>query len=139
MVHADFRYERQVTTVSTTVAEVIHSRRGVCQDFTHVLIGLCRTIGIPARYVSGYLIVDRSHAVSDWETSATVASHAWVEAYTSTHGWRGFDPTNGLVAGEDHVKMAVGRDYADVPPTRGMALGGAGERLQVEVSVERLD
>jgi transglutaminase-like putative cysteine protease len=139
LVHSDFEYEPEVTTVATTVAEVVEHRRGVCQDFAHVLIGLCRAVGIPARYVSGYLIVDRSHDLSASERGASVASHAWVEAFSVTHGWRGFDPTNNLLAGEDHVKMAIGRDYGDVPPTRGTSRGVARERLSVTVTVERLE
>jgi len=139
LVNAEFEYVAEVTTVATTVADVVQHRRGVCQDFAHVLIGLCRAAGIPARYVSGYLIVDRSSDLSAREQRASVASHAWAEAFSSTHGWRGFDPTNNLMAGEDHVKMAIGRDYADVPPTRGTSRGAATERLRVTVSVERLE
>jgi len=138
-VYGGFAYETQVTNVGTTVPEVLAARRGVCQDFAHVLIGLCRSLAIPARYVSGYLIVQHNGEDTPREHGARVASHAWVEAYTPTHGWRGFDPTNNLLAGEDHVKMAIGRDYSDVPPTRGTARGGGDERLRVEVQVERLD
>ncbi len=136
-VHEEFTYTRHVTTVATTVAEVLEHRSGVCQDFAHLLIGLCRSIGIPARYVSGYTVStgsDDSSPVSDTE-----ASHAWVEAFTPTHGWRGFDPTNDLVASTAHIKMAIGRDYADVPPTRGTFRGLADERLTVSVETRQVD
>jgi transglutaminase-like putative cysteine protease len=123
-VHREFEYASQVTDVGTTVADVLRLRRGVCQDFAHVLIGLCRALSVPARYVSGYLVGAHRGAQ---------ASHAWVEAFTPSHGWRGFDPTNNLVASEQHVKMAVGRDYRDVAPTRGTYRGNATETINVWV------
>lgn len=126
-----FEYRSDVTTVASTVTEVLEHRTGVCQDFAHVLIGLCRALGIPARYVSGYILAG---AESDAPTRGAGASHAWVEAFTPTHGWRGFDPTNDLMASEHHVKMAVGRDYHDVPPTRGTFRGIADEELLVAVT-----
>lgn len=125
LVHHEFVYEQRVTDVSTSVAELIVQRRGVCQDFAHVLIGVCRAIGIPARYVSGYIVNS---------ARGSGASHAWVEAFTPTHGWRGFDATNNLVASTQHVKIATGRDYRDVSPTRGTYRGGAEQRLSVTVS-----
>jgi transglutaminase-like putative cysteine protease len=96
-----------------------------------VLIGLCRAIGIPARYVSGYILAGSD---PDAPKRGDAASHAWIEAFTPTHGWRGFDPTNDLMASEHHVKMAVGRDYHDIPPTRGTFRGVAKERLDVAVA-----
>jgi transglutaminase-like putative cysteine protease len=131
LVHETFAYQRHVTTVATTVDQVLAHRTGVCQDFAHVLIGLCRAVDIPARYVSGYTVAEGA--------TAPEASHAWVEAYTPTHGWRGFDPTNDLVASLAHIKIAIGRDYADVPPTRGMFRGAAEERLAVLVESRSLD
>jgi transglutaminase-like putative cysteine protease len=130
-VHDRFEYRPDVTNVETTVLDVLTSASGVCQDFAHVLIGLCRAIGIPSRYVSGYVLAG---AEPDDPTRGAGASHAWVEAYTPTHGWRGFDPTNDLMASEHHVKMAVGRDYHDVPPTRGTFRGVAEEGLAVSVT-----
>jgi transglutaminase-like putative cysteine protease len=127
-IYREFEYAPQVTTVATTVPEVLAHRRGVCQDFTHVLIGMCRALGIAARYVSGYVVVEPGRA-----TRGNEASHAWVEAFTPTHGWRGFDPTNNLLASEYHIKMAVGRDYRDVAPTRGTYRGRAAEALTVAV------
>jgi transglutaminase-like putative cysteine protease len=126
-----FGYRSDVTTVATTVTDVLDHKTGVCQDFAHVLIGLCRSVGIPARYVSGYIVAG-AHAGAP--TRGTAASHAWVEAFIPTHGWRGFDPTNDVMASEHHVKMAVGRDYRDVPPTRGTFRGVADEQLTVAVS-----
>lgn len=135
-VHGRFAYRSDVTTVATTVADVLLQGSGVCQDFAHVLIGLCRAVGIPARYVSGYILTGGER---DAPKRGAAASHAWVEAFTPTHGWRGFDPTNDLLASEHHVKMAVGRDYGDVPPTRGTFRGVAEEELQVSVTTRAVD
>jgi transglutaminase-like putative cysteine protease len=129
-VYDRFEYVTEVTGVGTTVPEILAHKTGVCQDFAHVLIALCRALAIPARYVSGYIVRDATSAAP---TRGAGASHAWVEAFTPTHGWRGFDPTNDLVASEHHVKMAVGRDYRDVPPTQGTFRGIAEETLGVEV------
>ncbi len=131
VVFEGFEYRSDMTTVATTVPDVLSHRSGVCQDFAHVLIGLCRALGIPARYVSGYILAGTA---SDEPKRGAGASHAWVEAFTPTHGWRGFDPTNDLMASEHHVKMAVGRDYHDVPPTRGTFRGVADEELLVAVT-----
>ena len=140
LVYNGFAYEKDVTTVVTTVPEVLASRRGVCQDFAHVLLALCRAIEIPARYVSGYLVMDSGAAPAEGKPARGAgASHAWVEARTPTHGWRGFDPTNNVLASEHHVKMAVGRDYNDVPPSRGVHRGTADEKLTVEVTTRVLD
>jgi transglutaminase-like putative cysteine protease len=136
LVHDTFAYQRNVTTVATTVTEVLRLRTGVCQDFAHVLIGLCRSVGVPARYVSGYTVDQGPNAEG---VRREQASHAWVEAYTPTHGWRGLDATNDVVVGDAHVKVAVGRDYADVSPTRGSFRGNAGQRLSVTVEAYRMD
>jgi transglutaminase-like putative cysteine protease len=136
-IHDEFKYTKNVTTVATTVHDVLRQRSGVCQDFAHLLIGLCRSIGIPARYVSGYTV--SGVAESNAPMPETEASHAWAEAYTPVHGWRGFDPTNDLVASTAHIKMAIGRDYADVPPTRGTFRGQADERLTVSVETRQVE
>lgn len=128
LVRAEFTYKPDVTTVATTVAELLETRTGVCQDLAHVLVGLCRAVGIPARYVSGYIV-----SSADAPLRGAGHSHAWAEAWSPTHGWRGFDPTNDILASLHHVKMAVGRDYRDVPPTQGTFRGTAVERLAVEV------
>ena len=135
LVHESFAYQRNVTTVGTTVAEVLRMRTGVCQDFAHVLIGLLRAVGVPARYVSGYTVAELPAGASNGREQA---SHAWVEAFTSTHGWRGLDATNDVVVGDRHVKVAIGRDDADVSPTRGSFRGNAAQKLGVTVEVERI-
>ena len=136
LVHETFSYQRNVTTVATKVDEVMRMRTGVCQDFAHVLIGLCRAAGVPARYVSGYTVADLP---GEGGEKREQASHAWVEAYTPTHGWRGLDATNDVVVGDAHVKVAVGRDYADVSPTRGSFRGNAAQRLRVTVEAYRME
>jgi transglutaminase-like putative cysteine protease len=139
LIHRDFEYRSGVTDVTTSIEQIVDGRQGVCQDFTHLLLGMCRSIGIPARYASGY-IAQRGESVDANAPSRGVgASHAWVEAFTPTHGWRGFDPTNNLVANEYYVKIAIGRDYSDVPPTRGTYHGGPTESLSVAVTARALD
>jgi transglutaminase-like putative cysteine protease len=135
MIYRDFTYKSGVTDVSTSIEEVVEHHYGVCQDFAHLLIGLCRALRIPARYCSGYIVP------SDGTLSSrgAGASHAWAEVFTPSHGWRGFDPTNNLLANERYVKVAIGRDYRDVPPTRGTFRGQAAEELDVEVKVRILD
>ena len=130
-VNTELEYRPDVTDVCTTAADLLESRSGVCQDLAHLLIGLCRSIGIPARYVSGYIVEGEGTGAP---ARGAGASHAWAECWSATHGWRGFDPTNDLLAGEHHVKMAVGRDYRDVSPTRGTFRGAAQERLSVKVT-----
>ncbi|HKU64037.1 MAG TPA: transglutaminase family protein, partial [Rhizomicrobium sp.] len=102
-----------------------------CQDFAHIMTAIARVWGVPCRYVSGYLYHKGSH-----DRSAANATHAWVEAYLPSMGWIGFDPTNNIMAGERHIRAAVGRDYADVPPTRGTYKGGADSELSIAVSLE---
>ena len=130
-----FDYAPESTTINTPIAEVIEAGRGVCQDFAHVMLGLVRSVGVPARYVSGYLF-NRS---GSRERSTPEASHAWVEALLPGLGWIGFDPTNDLIAAERHIRTAVGRDYHDVPPTRGVYRGGAETELSVSVQVAPSD
>jgi transglutaminase-like putative cysteine protease len=155
LVYRELDYEQHVTSVATTVPEVLKGRTGVCQDFAHVLIGLCRAIRVPARHVSGYIVasegpLQQSQALGTTSQSRRLgggqgpsrragARHAWAEVYTPTHGWRGFDPTNNLLASTYHVTMGIGRDYNDVPPTRGTFRGVAEEKLSVEVSTHILD
>lgn len=122
-------YKKGVTTSATTVADVLDLGKGVCQDYAHVALALLRMMGIPARYVSGYLFRP---------SSAELETHAWVEAFLPSCGWIGLDPTHGELASESHVAVAVGRSYADVPPNRGVYRGGAEERIQVRVRIERL-
>jgi transglutaminase-like putative cysteine protease len=126
-----FSYAPRTTRVDSPIDEALHSRQGVCQDFAHIMIALVRRLGIPCRYVSGYL----HHRRGDHDRSVSDASHAWVEALLPHLGWVGFDPTNALVAGNRHIRTALGRDYADVPPTKGIFLGRTGSHLYVAVQV----
>jgi len=139
LIHHDFTYQSGVTDVTTSIEQIVDGRRGVCQDFAHLLLGMCRAIGIPARYASGYIAEKGGTGDAQAPSRGVGASHAWVEAFTPTHGWRGFDPTNNLVANEHYVKIAIGRDYSDVPPTRGTYHGGPSESLSVAVTARALD
>jgi transglutaminase-like putative cysteine protease len=130
-IHDAFEYATYTTEVNSPIDDALASRHGVCQDFSHIMIALVRQLGIPCRYVSGYLY----HRTEDHDRSALDATHAWVEALFPTFGWVGFDPTNALVVGDRHVRAAVGRDYADVPPTRGVFKGRADTELAVVVRV----
>ena len=138
-VFRDFRFRSGVTTIATPVREVMQRRQGVCQDFSHVMISMLRALGLPARYVSGY-IRTRPPPGQPRRVGADV-SHAWVGAWLGPdHGWVDLDPTNDLVVGEEHVVLAWGRDYADVSPTRGVILGGGGSHgLKVSVDLEPLE
>lgn len=132
-VHDTFEYDTTSTEVDSPIDHALQARRGVCQDFTHVLITLVRQIGIPCRYVSGYLF----HRGAEGERSAPDATHAWAEAMLPSVGWIGMDPTNDLMVQDRHIRVAVGRDYADVPPTRGVFKGRADTELAVSVKVSR--
>lgn len=127
-----FDYVPRSTRVDSPIDEAIANRAGVCQDFAHTMIALLRNIGIPARYVSGYLY--RSREAHDRSTPDV--SHAWVEAFLPYVGWIGFDPTNDLVAHNRHIRTAIGRDYADVPPTHGVYRGSTESELYVAVQVQ---
>ncbi|MEN3330772.1 MAG: hypothetical protein V7641_137 [Blastocatellia bacterium] len=129
--HSAFDYAPQTTGVDSPIDEALRARKGVCQDFAHIMIALVRGLGIPCRYVSGYLF----HRGETQDRSAQDATHAWVEALLPELGWVGFDPTNNLMAGERHIRTAIGRDYADVPPTRGIFKGEAESDLSVAVQV----
>jgi transglutaminase-like putative cysteine protease len=130
-IYDSFDYAVGVTGVHSPIDDPLRAGRGVCQDFAHIMIAIARSWGIPARYVSGYLY----HRRDDKDRSTSDASHAWVEVWLPSFGWIGFDPTNNLAAGERHIRAAVGRDYADVPPTRGTYKGLAESELAVAVSV----
>jgi transglutaminase-like putative cysteine protease len=131
---ADIVYEIGATTVTTTPPMSFALRRGVCQDFAHIMISGLRGIGLPAAYVSGYL---RSAPAKDpTRLQGSEAMHAWVLLWCgSAIGWIGLDPTNAILAGEDHVVLAIGRDYTDVAPVDGVILGSGGQRMDVSVSV----
>jgi transglutaminase-like putative cysteine protease len=129
--HDEFTYDKTTTSVHATVEESVRLRAGVCQDFAHVLIALCRRAGIPARYVSGYI-------AGGGETLGAEASHAWVEAYLGPRGWIGIDPTNDTWIGDAFVRIATGRDYRDVSPVRGVFTGASSSIMSVDVAVEAL-
>jgi transglutaminase-like putative cysteine protease len=127
-----FDYVPQSTTAESPIDEALGTRKGVCQDYSNIMIALARHLRVPCRYVSGYLF----HRVEYNDRSAQDATHAWVEALLPELGWVGFDPTNNLPAGQRHIRVAVGRDYADVPPTRGVFKGTAESELSVAVQVK---
>jgi len=129
----DFTYEPGATTVTTTPSMSFALRRGVCQDFAHIMISGLRGLGLPAAYVSGYLrTVPRAGAA---RLEGADAMHAWVMVWCGSAGWWGLDPTNALIASDDHVVLAVGRDYADVAPIGGVVFGSGQQRLATAVDV----
>ena len=130
-VYRSFSYVKKSTAVNSPIEHALRSRQGVCQDFAHIMIALVRNAQIPCRYVSGYLY----HGSENVYRSADGATHAWVEAFLPSLGWIGFDPTNNVPVGVRHIRTAVGRDYADVPPTMGTMKGKADTELQVRVRV----
>jgi transglutaminase-like putative cysteine protease len=123
-------YKRGVTSSATTVSDALDVGQGVCQDFAHIGLALLRMLGIPARYVSGYVYR---------ESMRELETHAWCEAFVPSFGWVGIDPTHGELAGDGHVAVAIGRSYADVPPNRGVYRGDAEEKIQVQVTIDKLD
>lgn len=133
-IKADFVYELGATTASTTPPMSFALRRGVCQDFSHVMISGMRSLGLPAAYVSGYLRTGQVPGEAKLEGAD--AMHAWVLAWCGPEvGWIGLDPTNGMLAGNDHVVLAIGRDYPDVAPIDGVIVAAGGQRLEVSVQV----
>jgi len=136
-IQSEFVYDPKATTVTTQVAEVFALRRGVCQDFAHLMISCLRSLGMPARYVSGY-ILNRPQAGARRVMGAD-ASHAWVAGWCPAHGWVAFDPTNGKLADIEFVTLGWGREFSDVTPLRGVVLGAATQTLAVDVKVQPLD
>ncbi len=137
LIHKRFRYQPGATHVHSSVADSLETQAGVCQDFSHLLISLLRTRGVPARYVSGYLVprqtADEQGAME--RVIGGLASHAWVQAFVPDIGWFGLDPTVGTFVETQHIRIAYGRDYGDVPPVRGVYKGHAGQSLSVDVLV----
>ena len=132
-IHREFAFDADATTVTTSVDEVLEQRRGVCQDFAHVMIACLRSHGLPARYVSGYLLTQPPPGRP--RLLGADVSHAWVAAYSPHHGWVEFDPTNDTLADRRYITLATGADFADVVPLRGVILGGRGQSMKVAVSV----
>jgi transglutaminase-like putative cysteine protease len=143
--YRDFAYDADSTEINTPAAEALAQRKGVCQDFAHIMIACFRVMGLPARYVSGYLLTQPPPGQP--RLVGADASHAWVSVYLpgegdgpeSTGGWADFDPTNGRQPGEDYVALAIGRDYSDVSPMRGVLHGGARHTLKVGVTVRPIE
>ncbi len=137
-INRDFAFTANVTTVRTRVAEIVASRRGVCQDFSHLMIAGLRGLGLPARYVSGYILTRPPEGGP--ARHGGDASHAWVSAWCGEElGWVEFDPTNALIVDNEHVVVAYGRDFSDVTPLRGVILGGGSHTLTVSVHLTALD
>ena len=132
-IHTDFAYDSRATTVNTPVDEVFRLRRGVCQDFAHLQIAMLRSLGIPARYVSGYLRTVPKEGQP--RLVGADATHAWLSAYCGNGVWLDVDPTNNTICATDHITLAWGRDYSDVPPLTGVFIGGGQHRLIVNVDV----
>lgn len=132
-IYDDFTYDPRATSVGTPLSDVLRDRRGVCQDFAHLEIACLRSLGLAARYVSGYLVAqpppDQAPLVG------ALASHAWLSVYCPGHGWIDVDPTNGVVPSDTHITVAYGRDYGDVSPIQGVFLGGGEHTLEVSVDV----
>ncbi len=136
-IHNNFAYVKGATHVHSSVEDSLALKAGVCQDFAHLLLGVVRMRGVPARYVSGYLVPGTAGA-SDAKQEDVIggqASHAWAEVYVPGSGWLGLDPTLGKPVGLRHIRVAYGRDYGDVPPVRGVYKGRAGQQLSVDVCV----
>lgn len=131
-INKDFKYKPASTSIETPLLEALRARQGVCQDFSHIMIGALRSLGLSARYISGYLR-------SGTERIGSEASHAWVAVHAPGVGWVEFDPTNDVMAGTEHLTLAWGRDYGDVTPVRGVAIGGGRQKIEVDVRVEPLN
>jgi transglutaminase-like putative cysteine protease len=136
-IYKEFRFDSKVTNVRTSPEEVLRTRRGVCQDFAHLQVACLRSLGLPTRYVSGYI---RTYPPPGRPRLVGAdASHAWVSVYCPGAGWLDLDPTNNLIPSVSHVKLAWGRDYGDVSPVRGVILGGRDHKLEVGVDMEPLE
>jgi transglutaminase-like putative cysteine protease len=134
MIHAEFKYDSKATTVSTPLEDVLAKRRGVCQDFAQVAIAGLRSLGLPARYVSGYV---RTHPpAGEQALIGADASHAWFSVFTPGVGWVDFDPTNDLMPGIEHITLGYGRDFSDLSPVSGMIVGGGDHVVKVAVDVK---
>lgn len=135
-IHREFVYDPHFTTIATPLAEVLRHRRGVCQDFSHLAIGCLRSLGLPARYVSGY--IETLPPPGRPRLVGADASHAWFSVWVPGSGWVDFDPTNDQLPADQHITVAWGRDYGDVNPFKGVVLGGGEHALEVSVDVASL-
>lgn len=130
---SDFIYDPKATTIETPLEEFFEKRKGVCQDYAHLMLAILRSLGFPARYVSGYL--NTLPPPGKEKVLGADASHAWVAVHIPEMGWIDFDPTNGILVSNDHITLAWGRDYGDVTPLKGVVLGGGSQKLNVKVTV----
>ena len=135
-IFTEFAYDKTASTIDTTVEQVLENRKGVCQDFAHLAISCLRSLGLAARYVSGYL--ETIPAPGKTKLIGSDASHAWVSVFVPDVGWIDFDPTNNVVIDQSHITLAWGRDYGDVAPVKGVVMGGGTHRLSVSVDVTAL-
>jgi transglutaminase-like putative cysteine protease len=136
-VHAEFKFDPRATSVSTPLRAVLKKRRGVCQDFAHLMIGCLRTLGLAARYVSGYILTTPPPGKP--RLVGADASHAWASVYCPPAGWVDLDPTNDCIVDDEHVTLGWGRDFSDVTPMRGVILGGGEQKLAARVTVTPLE
>ena len=134
-IYTEFRYVPGATTLHTPLSKILREKKGVCQDFTHIAIGALRSLNLPARYVSGYI----ETRPAEGALVGADASHAWFSVFVPELGWVDFDPTNNHMPRDQHIVLAVGRDYGDVTPIKGVSMGGGKQTLKVSVSVQRLD
>ena len=134
-IHASFEYKQHVTKVDSPIDIALKARVGVCQDFVHIMIAMGRSLGIPCRYISGYLY----HRKDTHDRSDVDASHAWMEAWLPGLGWVEFEPTNNLIPNDRHIRASVAMDYAGASPSRGVFKGEASTKLEVRVQVKKLD
>lgn len=135
-IQKEFIFDKTATSVGTPILDVLRSRRGVCQDFAHLQIGCLRSLGLAARYVSGYLV---THPPAGQPRLAGIdASHAWVSAFFPNYGWIDFDPTNGLIPSDEHITLGWARDYEDIGPVKGVIVGGHRHSVRVSVDVQSL-
>jgi transglutaminase-like putative cysteine protease len=132
-IYSDFTFDSTATDISTPVSHVLQERRGVCQDFAHLAIACLRGLGLPARYVSGYLLTYPPPGME--KLQGADASHAWIAVWAPEIGWVDFDPTNGVIPTEEHITVAYGRDYDDVSPVSGVLLGGSRQTMSIAVDV----
>lgn len=135
-IYTSFEYLPRSTAVDSPIEIALGNRSGVCQDFAHIMIALARLLGIPCRYVSGYLYHSDEMSSQEHDRGTPSATHAWVEAFLPQLGWVGFDPTNDVVVNDNHIRTSIGRDYADVPPTHGVYRGKTESELTVGVHVK---
>lgn len=136
-IYEDFDFDATATTISTPLSEVLELRRGVCQDFAHLMIGCLRTLGLACRYMSGYILT--TPPAGQPRLVGADASHAWVSVYCPKYGWVDFDPTNRCLVQHEHITLGWGRDFSDVTPMRGIVLGGGEQELDVGVTVTPLN